>query len=244
MPPQPPHTAKSGPEQAPPAAAARAAPDGRCGPLSSAARSRAWRRRQKIGAALVQLEIPPEALAELVERGFSRSGPGPPRPRRDRRRHRSGAGRLPRAALIRGRRDGRPDLAAPASIRTRSRRYRPPCAAPSSPRPPAARGDRAAPRAAGDLDLPDSSAALEPGTVLAVNPAALAVAISPVPRLDLSRETTLHMDTAPAQLVDGSAASPARSAWQTDVVATRLILQIGYVLRAPGSVSIMAGVSW
>ena len=70
MPPQPPHTAKSGPEQAPPAAAARAAPDGRCGPLSSAARSRAWRRRQKIGAALVQLEIPPEALAELVERGF------------------------------------------------------------------------------------------------------------------------------------------------------------------------------
>ena len=89
-----------------------------------------------------------------------------------------------------------------------------------------------------------SSAALEPGTVLAVNPAALAVAISPVPRLDLSRETTLHMDTAPAQLVDGSAASPARSAWQTDVVATRLILQIGYVLRAPGSVSIMAGVSW
>ena len=70
--------------------------------------------------------------------------------------------------------------------------------------------------------------------LIAVACAALAVAVDP-PRIDVGGEVVLHMDDAPAEIVDGAGAmaTPVRSAWQHDMSGMRFILPVSWALRAP-----------
>jgi hypothetical protein len=69
--------------------------------------------------------------------------------------------------------------------------------------------------------------------LIAVAASAIAVTIDP-PRIDSSGETVLHMDDAPLPINEGgTAATPVRSAWQTDSTGLRFVLPVSWVLRAP-----------
>src|SRR5262249_8814717 len=61
-------------------------------------------------------------------------------------------------------------------------------------------------------------------TVIALAPAALVSGFAPVPEIDASRETTLHWDTQPAEIVSstGVVAAPTGSLFQGDKVALRM----------------------
>jgi hypothetical protein len=81
---------------------------------------------------------------------------------------------------------------------------------------------------------------LADGTIVAVEIGAIASGFSALPDIDISREATLHFDTAPAQI--GTVGSPnvvaatTPSLWQTASLALRLILRSAWVVRAPGMV--------
>lgn len=70
--------------------------------------------------------------------------------------------------------------------------------------------------------------------LIAVACAALAVAVDP-PRIDAGGEIVLHMDDAPAEIVDdtGAMANPVRSAWQHDMTGLRFLLPVSWALTAP-----------
>ena len=94
------------------------------------------------------------------------------------------------------------------------------------------------------------SAAMPNGTMMAIAPRALAVALDPIAEFEVSREGVLHMDDAPSQIgTEGSpdaVAAPTQSLFQTDTVALRLILGASWALRAPAasSVAMIEGVTW
>lgn len=77
--------------------------------------------------------------------------------------------------------------------------------------------------------------------VVALN--ALAVAIDPAADLSVSSEAVLHMSDVPLEIVDDSAAKadPVRSMFQTSVIATRLIIEMDWTLRAAGAVAFVDG---
>jgi hypothetical protein len=89
---------------------------------------------------------------------------------------------------------------------------------------------------------------LAAGQIVALEVGAIASAFSAVPDVEISREATIHFDTAPAQI--GTAGSPAtvaaptRSLWQTASLALRLILRTAWVVRAPNMVQTVNPVSW
>ncbi|MBR1170709.1 phage major capsid protein [Bradyrhizobium liaoningense] len=93
-----------------------------------------------------------------------------------------------------------------------------------------------------------TSAALAAGTVIAIAPNGLASAIDPVPRFEIASEGTLVMDDAAAQLsavgTPNVIAAPARSLFQTDTLALRVILQVSWGLRGPSAIAYMSGVAW
>ena len=82
-----------------------------------------------------------------------------------------------------------------------------------------------------------ASAALAPGTVMAVATNALAFAADPIPDFDPSTEGVLHMEnTAPAHIgTEAGVAAPTQSLFQTDCVRLRMILGTSWALRAPTS---------
>jgi HK97 family phage prohead protease/HK97 family phage major capsid protein len=87
------------------------------------------------------------------------------------------------------------------------------------------------------------------GEVIAIDAADFVAAGGEAPRFEISDQATLHMeDTAPADIVSGAApgtpANPAKSLWQTDSLALRLILPINWTIRRPGVVAYVAGVTW
>jgi hypothetical protein len=97
-------------------------------------------------------------------------------------------------------------------------------------------------RSTGSPPLVLASNGLAAKTVMAVALNALVVAIDPEPRFSVSKDAVYHAeDTAPEPI---SGANPVRSLWQTDTVGLRLMLDISWALRAPGSVAWVAGVTW
>jgi len=88
------------------------------------------------------------------------------------------------------------------------------------------------------------------GTVVAVDAADFVSVGGEAPRFEISDQATLHMeDTTPLPIATGAQgsgviATPARSLWQTDSLALRLILPINWTLRRPGTVAWVAGVTW
>jgi len=91
-----------------------------------------------------------------------------------------------------------------------------------------------------------STQALVPGTVIAVAAPALVSAFTSMPEIETVRETAVHHDDTPLDLVSGSpgiVASPISSIFQTDKVALRMILRASWAMRAP-AIAWMQGVSW
>lgn len=93
-----------------------------------------------------------------------------------------------------------------------------------------------------------ASAALASGTILAIATNGLASAIDPVPRFEIASEATIVMDDAAGPLsaigTPNVVAATARSLFQTDTIALRVILQVGWGLRSPSAIAYMTGVSW
>ena len=94
-----------------------------------------------------------------------------------------------------------------------------------------------------------ASGGLASGSVMAVALPALVSATDPAARFSVSTEAVLHMeDTSPAAIgTTGSpnvVAAPARSLWQTDCVAFRLVLEASWGLRAASSVAWTSSVTW
>ena len=87
------------------------------------------------------------------------------------------------------------------------------------------------------------SPALAAGTVVALDPAAFVSGFDPLPVIDSSADTVVHMeDDTPAQIGSAGdppvAAAPARSMFQTDTVAVRLIFEMAFALAAPTIASV------
>ncbi len=89
------------------------------------------------------------------------------------------------------------------------------------------------------------SAYLAADTVVAIAPAALAV-LTGVAEIDICRDGVIHMDTVPLEIVTvgGVASAPTRSLYQTDAVATRLLLDCGWVMQSAGAIAWASGVTW
>jgi hypothetical protein len=94
-----------------------------------------------------------------------------------------------------------------------------------------------------------STRAIAAGTVIMLDPQALAVSFGTDPRFEASIEGVLHLDdTTPLPI--GTAGSPntvaaaARSLWQTDCVALRCILPAAWVNRQPGSFAWLSSATW
>ena len=86
------------------------------------------------------------------------------------------------------------------------------------------------------------------GTVIVID-AADFVSVSEGPRFEISDQATLHMeDTAPTDISTAGTpavvAFPAKSMFQTDSMALRLIMPMNWVFRRTGTVAWVAGVTW
>lgn len=87
------------------------------------------------------------------------------------------------------------------------------------------------------------------GTVIVLDAADFVSVGGEAPRFEISDQATLHMeDTTPLAIsapgAPATVAAPARSLWQTDSMALRLILPLNWTLRRAGVVSWVAGVTW
>jgi HK97 family phage prohead protease len=85
-------------------------------------------------------------------------------------------------------------------------------------------------------------------TLYLVDAADFASASGP-PRFDVSDQATLHMeDTAPLPIsatgTPNVVAAPVRSLWQTDTLGIRMIEQMNWLMRRPGMVAYVTGVTW
>jgi Phage capsid family len=94
-----------------------------------------------------------------------------------------------------------------------------------------------------------ASSGLADGMVIAVASNALASAVDPAPRIDVSRTAVLHMeDAAPLHIssegTPATVAAPVRSLFQTDAIGLRLQFQIDWALRNPGGLAWMSNVTW
>jgi hypothetical protein len=88
--------------------------------------------------------------------------------------------------------------------------------------------------------------ALPAGTVMAVDASALATAFGAEPQFQSSIESVVHFDDAsPALIVTGGAvpAGSVRSAYQSDLVLTKVTLDAAWTLRAP-VVAVAENVGW
>jgi hypothetical protein len=90
------------------------------------------------------------------------------------------------------------------------------------------------------------SLALAAGTVVAVESSSFVSGFDSLPEFDIKTGVALHMeDTTPTDIVSGgTAAIPVKSAFQTDLIALRMILRAGWGMRNPQHVATMSGVSW
>ena len=87
------------------------------------------------------------------------------------------------------------------------------------------------------------------GTVIVVDAADFVSVTGDGPRFEISDQATLHMeDTTPSDISTAGSpavvAYPAKSMFQTDSLALRLILPINWTIRRAGTVAWVAGVTW
>ena len=93
-----------------------------------------------------------------------------------------------------------------------------------------------------------SSAALAPGTVIAIAANAIVSAVDGVPRIELSRFAEVHRETVPAEIAAAGSpavvASPVISIYQSDEVALKLRWSLTWALRSPAAIAWMQNVNW
>ena len=97
------------------------------------------------------------------------------------------------------------------------------------------------------LDYPLlATAALPAGSVVAVAANALASAFGGTPQIEANREAEVVMNDVPGEVVTvgGMTGAPIASMFQTDRVALKISMLTNWVLRAPGAVAWVSGVSW
>lgn len=104
------------------------------------------------------------------------------------------------------------------------------------------------------LDVPVfATLGVAAGTVIMLDPGAIAVAYGAEPRFSASTETQLHMHTAPQDFSTGAGptpvavaniAAPVKSMFQTDCVALRMLLPAAWAIRSPGAISWVSGTTW
>lgn len=88
---------------------------------------------------------------------------------------------------------------------------------------------------------------LAPGTIVAIERRAIASGFPALPDVQVERDATLHFETAPAQIATaGAIPAQARiqSAFQSDLIALRLILRCAWVSMLPGGVQFITGATW
>jgi hypothetical protein len=88
---------------------------------------------------------------------------------------------------------------------------------------------------------------LPAGTVMALEASGLATAFGTEPRFESSTEAVVHFDDAAAAPIVSGGAVPAgsvRSAYQQDLVITKVSLDAAWTMRAPGLVAVIENVSW
>jgi hypothetical protein len=75
--------------------------------------------------------------------------------------------------------------------------------------------------------------------LICIAPAAVATAVADLPEISSSRIATVHMDSAPRALVDGTGAvaQPQRSLFQTDAIGVKIVLPASWALRHPNGVA-------
>jgi hypothetical protein len=90
------------------------------------------------------------------------------------------------------------------------------------------------------------SSALPAKSVIAIATAALVSGYAPQPEIDAARETTLHFDTAPLEIVGsgGVVAAPVGSLYQGDKIGLRLRMPLAWVLRASNAIAWMNSTAW
>jgi hypothetical protein len=89
--------------------------------------------------------------------------------------------------------------------------------------------------------------AIPKGTVIALDPAAFVSAFGSDPEITTSTETSLHMeDTTPLELVasPGTVASPMKTMFQTECIATRLRIDAAWAWRIAGAVAWVQNTTW
>jgi hypothetical protein len=89
------------------------------------------------------------------------------------------------------------------------------------------------------------SLAVPEDRVIAIDPLSIVHGFGSEPEFLISNEAVTHMSDAPLEIVSGTGpttADPVRSMWQTDSVALRLLLDIGFGARRSGAVAFMDGV--
>jgi HK97 family phage major capsid protein len=93
------------------------------------------------------------------------------------------------------------------------------------------------------------SATVAAGEAILVDAADFTTAGAEGPQMEISDQTTLHLeDTTPADIVSGPAgtpvaATPVKSMFQTDSLALRMIMRMNWIMRRP-VVAWMTGVQW
>jgi hypothetical protein len=91
--------------------------------------------------------------------------------------------------------------------------------------------------------------AIAAGTIVMLDPQALAVSFGTDPRFEAGIEGVLHLDDATPLAIETAGTPPTvaaavRSAWQTDCVVTRCILPAAWVLRQTGTVAWLSSATW
>jgi hypothetical protein len=90
------------------------------------------------------------------------------------------------------------------------------------------------------------TAALAAGTVVAIAANALASAFGGVPQIEAYNEPEVVMNDAPGEVVTvgGMTGAPIMSLFQSDTIGLKIRMPANWVLRAPGAVAWVSGVSW
>ncbi len=91
-----------------------------------------------------------------------------------------------------------------------------------------------------------SVASLADGTIVGVDPAAIATGFNGLPQVDVAKETVVVFeDQNPTDITTGAAAAAnTKSTWQTDSFVIRLIVRCSWGTLASGAVGFISGVTW
>jgi len=85
------------------------------------------------------------------------------------------------------------------------------------------------------------SSVVAEGTIIACDPAGLVHAFGSEPDIFASEDSTIHMSDVPLPIVAGVTGDPIRGMYQTGGIATRLLLDIGFIKRRTNAVAFMTG---